>query len=137
MDSSAIMNKSEQSQQFNLRVLLVVGLLWGGALLVQLLLFFMTYSVVTGNKGTPVYMAAFLFNCVTLGPACVLAFWRRRLACVWIVLDALLAIASVLLATPREPSYGPAIVVSPIVPILLAAALVFIELRRWPGALER
>ena len=131
------MNRKAESQQFNLRVLLVVGLLWGGALLVQLLLFFMTYGVVTGNKGTPVYMFAFLFNCITVGPACALAFWRRRLACVWMVLDAILAIASVLLATPREPTYGPAIVVSPLVPTLLAVAFIFIELRRWPGALER
>lgn len=131
------MNRKAESQQFNLRVLLIIGILWGGALLVQLLLFLMTYGVVTGNKGTPLYMFAFLFNCVTVGPACVLAFWRRRMACVWMVLDAILAIASALLATPREPSYGPAIVVSPIVPILLAIAFVFIEIRRWPGALER
>ena len=131
------MNRKEESQQFNLRVLLVIGLLWGGALLIQLLLFLMTYGIVTGNKGTPMYMLAFLINCITVGPACALAFWRRRLACVWMVLDAILAVASVLMATPHEPSYGPAIVVSPIVPIVLAIAFVFIELRRWPSALER
>lgn len=129
------MNEKQRSRQFNLRVLLVIGLLWGGALIVQLLLFIATYAVVTGNKGTPIYMAAFLFNCVSLGPAFVLAFWHRRAACVWLVLNALLSIASLLLATPHEPTYGPAIVVSPFVPILLAAALIFTQLRRWPAAL--
>ncbi len=131
------MTEKSRLQQFYLRVLLVIGLLWGGALLVQLILFVMTYMIVTGNKGTPLFMFSFLVNCVTVGPACALAFWRRRLACVWIVLDAILAIASMLLAAPREPSYGPALVVSPSVPIVLAVAFVFIELRRWPGALER
>lgn len=125
--------KQSLNQQFNLRVLLVIGLLWGGALLVQLLVYLMT------GAGQPPSLAsrAFVVNCLTVGPACLLAFWFRRAACLWIALDAILAAAAALHAAPGAPTYGPILIVSPIVPILLAAALIFIELRRWPPALTR
>ena len=121
------------SRQFNLRVLLVIGLLWGGALLVQLLVYLMT-----GASPSPSLASrAFVVNCLTVGPACLLAFWFRRTACAWMLLDAILAAFAALHATPGAPTYGPIVVVSPIVPILLAVALIFIELRRWPAALTR
>lgn len=125
--------KQSLNQQFNLRVLLVIGMLWGGALLVQLLVYLMTGS------GQPPSLAsrAFIINCLTVGPACLVAFWFRRVACVWMLLDAILAAVATLHAPPGAPTYGPVVIVSPIVPILLAAALVFIELRRWPAALAK
>lgn len=125
--------KQALNQQFNLRVLLVIGLLWGGALLVQLLLYLMT----GGSPSPSLASRAFVVNCLTVGPACLLAFWFRRAACLWIALDAILAAAAALHAAPGAPTYGPILIVSPIVPILLAAALIFIELRRWPPALTR
>jgi hypothetical protein len=127
------MNEQARSQQFNLRVLLGIGLLWGAALLVQLLLYLMT----GGSQPPSLASRAFVVNCLTVGPACLLAFWFRRIACAWIALDAILAAAAALHAAPGAPTYGPILIVSPIVPILLAAALIFIELRRWPPALTR
>jgi hypothetical protein len=126
-------NKQSLNQQFNLRVLLVIGLLWGGALLVQLLVYLMTGA----SQPPSLASRAFVVNCLTVGPACLLAFWFRRTACAWMLLDAILAATAALHAAPGAPTYGPVLIVTPIVPILLAAALVFIELRRWPAALTR
>lgn len=127
------MNEKQRSRQFNLRVLLVIGLLWGGALLVQLLL----YLATRGSAPPSLAARAFVVNCLTVGPASLIAFWFRRIACVWMILDAVLAAIAAFHTAPGAPTYGPVVVVSPLVPILLAAALIFTQLRRWPAALTR
>jgi hypothetical protein len=126
------MNEQARSQQFYLRVLLAIGLLWGCALLVQLLV----YAMTPGKKDPLPTSLAFVFNCLTVAPGCLLAFWRRRAACAWLVLDAILAAAYAIRPMPGAHAYGPSLIVSPVVPVLLAASLLVIEFRRWPGALE-
>jgi hypothetical protein len=126
-----ILDQSSRLQQFYLRSLLVAGMLWGG-------MPFVTGPLVAQGSGQSHFaIAAALFSSFTILPACALAFWHRRSACVWLTLNAA-AIIAVWLDSLRS---GHVINFTESVGILgsvaLALTLDFMELRHWPGALEK
>lgn len=120
-------------QQFYMRTVLAVGVLWGAYLLVQLLVFALSH----GSTASFLTKSAFVVNCLTVAPACTLAFWRRRAAFVWLVLDAILIAAAAVVYTLRTHLFGPDLVGGAAGSILLAVFLLVTENRRWPGALTR
>lgn len=127
------MDEQQISQQFWLRVVLAIGLLWGTLLLVELLAFLITAT----NYGAPLDLIAHLSNSLTLAPVCFLAFWRRRMACVWLVFNGLLVAASVVGSVLRTHQVSPVSLVVAAVSVLLTIFLVTTEIRRWPGALAK
>ncbi|HVN93202.1 MAG TPA: hypothetical protein VMT38_05885 [Terracidiphilus sp.] len=127
------MNEQPQMRQFYLRVILSIGLLWGTALLVQLLMF----AVTAGANESFLDSVAVVSNCLTVGPACLLAFWHRRAASVWLALNGILLLTASTRSMWRLHQYDLSIIIGTLIPILLAFCLVVIDLRRWPGALLR
>jgi hypothetical protein len=127
------MDEQSRLRQFNLRALLASGLLLGAFLLVQLLVFAATRQ----SAGSFFDSLAFVANCLIVGPACLLAFWQRRAACVLLILNAILTTASAISSTLRTHRFEPGPSCSAAVAIVLAASLVTIEIRRWPGALAK
>ncbi len=87
------------------------------------------------SEGFPNLFAA-VFNGLSVLPASALAFWHRRMACIWLSINAaILAIGWIGLAhTGRQFDVGA--LLGPCGSIGLALCLDFIELRRWPGALR-
>lgn len=74
---------------------------------------------------------AFALDCATILPACLLAFWFRRTAAVWLVLNAaVLALALVRGELPHEH-----FAVS--VAFVLAAFLTVCCLGKWPAVLGK
>jgi hypothetical protein len=126
-----MMDQSLRLQQFYLRFLLVAGMLWGG-------MPFVTGPLVAQGTGQSHFaIVAALFSSFSLLPACALAFWHRRIACLWLSANAL-AIVAVWLDSARA---GRSISVTESIGILgslaLAVTLDYMELRRWPGALQK
>jgi hypothetical protein len=120
-----------QTRQFWLRTLLVVGILWG------FLPFVMTPFITRGAYDTSFDIFASVLNSLTILPACALAFWHRRIACIWMSVNAVVlatALATFLRRTHRFDSMMIAEVAGPIV---FALCLDFAEARRWPAAVEK
>jgi len=121
----------EPLRQYWLRVLLVIGLLWGTMPPITI-----TF-VILGWAGPPFVLGAMIFNAFTVLPACALAFWHRRAACVWLTVNGIIAAAALaiafqhsnLLSVPEMAALGG--------PVVIAGCLDFMEIKRWPGALTR
>ena len=120
-------------QQFYLRTVLTVGVIWGGFLLVQLLVFVLT----PGSKGTALDSVSVVVNCLSVFPACVLAFWHRRAACVWLAANGILIALTTVSFIVETHRYDWGLILSVLFSIALAVCLVVIEIRRWPAALAR
>lgn len=127
------MDEQTRMQQFYLRTVLAVGLLWGAFLLVQLLVFLLT----PGTRGSALDSASVVVNCLSVFPAFVLGFWHRRAACVWLVLNAIFITATTTLFTVQTHRYDWGLILGVLFSIALALCLVVIEARRWPGALAQ
>ena len=84
-----------------MRTVLAVGLLWGAFLLVQLLVFALT----PGSKASPLDTLAVVVNCLSVFPACIVAFWHRRAACVWLILNGLFIAATTVRFTLHSHQY--------------------------------
>ncbi|MGA7339611.1 MAG: hypothetical protein WBE72_11685 [Terracidiphilus sp.] len=118
-------------RQFWLRVLLAIGILWGTMPPIAIAFIFI------GWQGPAFDLATLIFNAFTVLPACVLAFWHRRTACVWLSVNAVLA-AITLLDYARHPAllnFWEAVGIAG--PLMIAIVLDWMEIRGWPGALER
>ena len=119
-----------RTRQFWLRILLIVGILWG-------FLPFVTAPFITkGAQDTTYDIAASILNSLTILPACTLAFWHRRIACIWLSVNAVVlagALAGFIQRTHRLDSMMIAEVAGPVV---FALCLDFVEARRWPAAVE-
>lgn len=120
-------------QQFYLRTVLAVGLLWGGYLLVDLLVYVLGH----GSPASFLSQFAYVVNCLTVAPASLLAFWRRRPACIWLALDAILITAAAIVYTLRTHLFGPDLVFGAAGSLGLVIFLIVTGARRWPGALAR
>jgi len=116
-------------RQFWLRVLLVVGLLWGGMPLLTLPL------VLLGQVAAPLGLLVALVNGFSLAPACTAAFWHRRAACIWLSLNAVVCAAAILLSKHQTGDAYVVATISLLGSILIAVCLDFMEIRRWPPAL--
>jgi hypothetical protein len=127
------METAEKSRlrQYWLRVLLTIGLLWGTMPPIAIAF------VIVGWKGPIFVLAAQVFNAFTILPACALAFWHRRMACVWLSINAVLA-AAALAACIRNPQLLNLPEITALAgPVVIAGFLDFMEIKHWPGALGR
>jgi hypothetical protein len=124
-----IRDEKARMRQFWLRVLLALGLLWGGMPLLTLPLTFM--GVVPAPFGLPVALA----NGLTVAPACVLAFWHRRFACVWLSLNAVVCVVAIALSAHQAGDRYIAAMLSLAGSVLIALLLDSMEIGRWPAAL--
>jgi hypothetical protein len=118
-------------RQFWLRTFLVVGILWG-------FLPFVTAPFITKGPSDTYYdIFASVLNSLTVLPACALAFWHRRIACVWLSLNAV--VLSVALATfiQRTSTIDKVMIAEVAGPVLFALCLDFMEARRWPPAIAK
>jgi hypothetical protein len=123
MDEKALLRR------FNLRCLLVAGMLIGG------MPFIMTPVVLRGMSEAYPNLYAAIFNGLTVLPASALAFWHRRIACIWLSLNAIILVVAWagMTHTGREFHIGGLLGMCG--SIGLALCLDYMELRRWPGAL--
>ncbi len=128
MTSAVGMDERLKTRQFWLRVLLTVGLLWG------FLPFVMVSFITKGAGFTDFDVAASILNSLTVLPASTLAFWHRRIACVWLSVNA--AVLPVALATYVERTgKANALMIAEVAgPVLIALSLDVIEALRWPAA---
>lgn len=114
-----------------MRTLLLVGILWG-------FLPFVTAPFITKGPGDTYYdIFASVLNSLTIMPACALAFWHRRIASVWLSVNAV--VLSIALATfiRRTGKIDKLMIAEIAGPVLIALCIDFMELRRWPAALEK
>ena len=70
-------------------------------------------------------------------PACILAFWHRRIACVWLTFNALGVFLLANAYFREKHNLKPSAVIGFAVPLLLAAFLDFMEFAKWPAALNQ
>jgi hypothetical protein len=131
MTNDALDEEKKRMRQFWLRVLLALGMLWGGMPFITTPLIFRGMS----QPGFDVFAA--VFNGLTVLPACALAFWHRRGACAWLSLNAASVATAVSLTMIRTRHLDPLALAGAAGPVLLALILDYMELRRWPTALER
>ncbi len=117
-------------QQFWLRCLLAVGVMWGIIPLITL------PFITRGNRDSTLDVWAAVVNGLTVFPASVLAFWRRRPACIWLTINAGLVATSMTLFILRNHEYRVGSIIGSCVSVLLAVLLDVMEFRRWPGALD-
>jgi hypothetical protein len=116
-------------RQFWLRVLLALGILWGGMPFLTLPLLFI------GSMEPTLNVFVVVFNALTVAPACVLAFWRRRIACVWLSVNAVVIMATIAAAFVRGHGVALGSVAGFIGSVIVALCLNFMEIMRWPKAL--
>jgi hypothetical protein len=121
-------DEKPRMQQFWLRALLVVGLLWGGMPFLTLPL------VLMGVVAAPFGMLVALVNGLTVAPACTLAFWHRRVACGWLSLNAVMCGIAIALSEHKTGDRYFVAMTSLAGSIAIAVCLDFMEIRHWPAA---
>lgn len=127
------MDEQTRMQQFYVRTVLTVGLLWGAFLLVQLLVFALT----PGSKGSLLDSLSVVVNCLSVFPACVVGFWHRRAACAWLLANGAFIAVTTTRFTLHSQQYDWGLILSVLFSIALAMTLAVIEVLKWPGALAR
>ena len=124
------MDEKAQGRQFWLRVLLVLGMLWG-------FLPFITAPFITrGKYDTPFDVMASVLNSLTILPACTLAFWHRRVACLWLSINGVLLTVAVATYIRRTGKVDAFMTVEVAGPVLIALCLDYFEARGWPRAID-
>jgi hypothetical protein len=125
------MDERSRLRQFWLRILLAFGIFWGIVPLITLLF------ITRGTNDSVLDVLAPIINSLTILPASILAFWHRRLACIWLSANAALLLPVAISVMARTHQYDLGTVLGAIVPVLIAVCLDFMEIGRWPAALER
>lgn len=120
-----------RTRQFWLRTLLVIGVLWG------FLPFVMTPFITRGPHDTTYDIVASILNSLTILPACALAFWHRRIACVWLSVNAVVLAGALASFIQRTRKLDPTMIAEVAGPVLFALCLDFVEARRWPAAVQK
>ena len=111
-----------------LRLMLVLGIMWGFIPLITVLFIF------RGANDSTFDVFATVFNSLTIVPACVLAFWHRRTACIWLTINGALLVSAF---AQRVSELDKGAVVTLIGSVLIAICLDITELKHWPGAIDR
>jgi hypothetical protein len=83
------MDDKSSQQRFLLRVLLLEGLVWGVVPLITL------PFITRGSQESSFDVWAVIVNGVTVTPASALAFWHRRIACIWLTINGVLVVIAV------------------------------------------
>ena len=125
------MDNQSKLLQFYLRFVLAIGIIWGT------MPFIMTLFIFRGSDDTSFDMLAGVLDCLTVLPASVLAFWHRRVACVWLTVNAVTLVSALASWTLRTHSYKISAIISCGVSVALAIFLDVAEIRRWPSALDK
>ena len=131
MSDAVWTSEQARTRQFWLRTFLVIGILWG-------FLPFITVPFITRGPADTYYdIFASVLNSLTVLPACALAFWHRRFACVWLSANAV--VLSIALATfiRRTGNIDRLMIAEVAGPVLFAICLDFVEAWRWPAAVEK
>ncbi len=124
------MDEKDRLRQLYLRTLLGLGITWGCAL------FIAAPFIFRGKDDTTFEVCMAVFNSVTIMPACILAFWHRRMACIWLTVNAIGIVFAWALSINRIRSITVSIAIGLAVPVLIAATIDWMELRSWPKALQ-
>ena len=130
MIDAARRNQRSQACRFWLRCLLVVGILWG------FLPFVTAPYIARGVNDSFFDVLASVVNSLTVLPACALAFWHRRTACVWLSVNAVLLAIALATYLQRTRRFDAGMILQVIGPIAIALCLDFMEIRRCPGAVD-
>lgn len=131
MTDEVLTDERTRMRQFWLRTFLVVGILWG-------FLPFVTAPFITKGPNDTYYdIFASVLNSLTVLPACTLAFWRRRIACVWMSVNAVVLAVALETFIRRTGKFDTMMIVEVAGPVLFALCLDYVEARRWPAAVER
>lgn len=115
-------------RQLWLRLLLALGIMWGFVPLITVMFVF------RGAKDSTFDAFATVFNSLTILPACILAFWHRRTACVWLTINGAFLVGAF---APRVRELDKGAVVTLMGSVLIAICLDFTELKHWPSPLDR
>jgi hypothetical protein len=118
-------------RQFWLRTVLVIGILWG------FLPFVMVPFISRGANDTTFDIVASILNSLTILPACTLAFWHRRIACIWLTVNAVVLGGALATFIRRTGRMDPLMIAEVVGPILFALFLDYVEARGWPAAIEK
>ena len=125
------MNEQERVRQLWLRTLLVIGLVWGLTPLITL------PFITRGMNDSTLDVWAAISNGLTLLPASVLAFYHRRLACIWLSVNGALVVTSMSTYVLRTHSHPVASMIGAGVSAAVAVSLDVMEVQGWPEALDR
>jgi hypothetical protein len=129
MDTKSKMDMKSVDRQFWLRFMLVIGMLCGTMPLIALPL------TLHGWNGSVGGLFATAFSALTVLPACALAFWHRRIACIWLTISGFLVTA--MAVTRQFPGLDVGAIFNLASAVVMACTLDYTEIARWPGALER
>ncbi|MGH9600336.1 MAG: hypothetical protein ACRD27_10765 [Terracidiphilus sp.] len=127
-DAIVTIDEKSQSRQFWLRTLLVVGMLWG------FLPFVMSPFITKGPHDSYFDIFASILNSLTVLPACTLAFWHRRTACIWLTINGVILAIALATFIERLGKPGTEMILEVAGPIVIALLLDVMEARRWPAA---
>jgi hypothetical protein len=109
---------------------LAFGIFWG------VIPFITVLFVFRGENDSILDVTAAVFDSLTILPACILAFWHRRLACVWLSLNAALIIAITIPFLLRTRRHDLWTIICVLVPVLIAFWIDFMESNDWPDAVN-
>jgi len=90
-----------------------------------------------GPTDTPWDVWAAVLNGFTLLPASALVLWHRRIACIWLTLNALVIVIALTAFTLRNHTQHVGVFIGAFVPIFLAIFFDIAEVRRWPLPVHR
>jgi hypothetical protein len=126
-----LLDEKSRLRQFWLRVLLTVGMLWGTMPLITV-----GFAVISANR-LSFGLVALIFNAATVLPASALAFWHRRTACIWLSFNGALAAIALVSYARRTSELNPWQAGGLAGSLVIALCLDWMEMRRWPSALEQ
>ncbi|HEY5056442.1 MAG TPA: hypothetical protein VII58_09790 [Acidobacteriaceae bacterium] len=125
------MDDRRRLRQFYLRFVLALGIFWGTMPLAMLPFIF------RGSDDSMFNILSVVLNSLTILPASVLAFWHRRIACVWLTINATMVTCSLTSWTLRTHDYNVGAIIGGVGSVTLAVMVDWMELCRWPSALDR
>jgi len=125
------MDDQSRLRQLYLRFVLSIGIVWG---LIPLIMLPFTFR---GSDDSTFNTLSVVLNSLTVLPSSVLAFWHRRVACVWLTINAILLVSSLSSWLLRTHDYQIGAIIGCGGSVLLAIYLDVAEARRWPTALDR
>ncbi len=118
-------------QRFWQRTVLALGILWGFMPLV------LAPFITKGPSDTYFDIFASVLNSVTLLPACALAYWHRRLASIWLSINAVIIASALAMYIARTGQYGVWMIVQVAGSVGFAVWIDVVEAQRWPAPLEK
>lgn len=92
--------------------------------------------ITKGPNDTYFDIFASVFNSLTLLPACALAFWFRRVASIWLTINAVVIAVALAMFILRTGNFEVWMIVQVVGSVGFAVWLDVVEARRWPAPLN-